>query len=109
MAARLADLPIKRLQLVTASALMDLVSETWAEGLLRRCRSAGADVLFALSYDGRIEFEPALQDDALVTGLVNRHQRSDKGFGPAMGPSVTDKTRAMLVGSGYRVKSRPSD
>jgi hypothetical protein len=109
MAAGLADLPMKGLRLVTASALLDLVSETWADGLLRRCRSAGTDVLFALSYDGRIDLEPALSDDGLVMGLVNRHQCSDKGFGPAMGPSAPDKTRAMLTGSGYGVEGRPSD
>ncbi len=109
MAARTADLPIEGQWLVTASALLDLVSEPWADGLLRRCREAGTDVLFALSYDGRMAFEPALSDDALVLGLVNRHQRTDKGFGPAMGPYASDRTRAMLIGQGYGVRGRCSD
>jgi len=109
MATRLTELPIEGQQLVTASALLDLVSESWAEGLLRRCQAAGTDVLFALTYDGRMAFEPVLGDDALVLDLVNRHQRSDKGFGPAMGPSASDRIHAMLVGHGYRVGSRSSD
>ena len=109
MAARFADLPIEGQRLVTASALLDLISEPWADGLLRRCAAAGTEVLFALSYDGRITFEPVLSDDARVLGLVNRHQRSDKGFGPAMGPSASERTHAMLVDQGYRVERRPSD
>jgi glycosyltransferase involved in cell wall biosynthesis len=40
--------------LVTASALLDLVSERWLLALAARCRHAGAAALFALSYDGRI-------------------------------------------------------
>jgi hypothetical protein len=109
IAARLADLPIEGQRLVTASALLDLVSEHWADAFLRRCRAAGADVLFALSYDGRMAFEPELGDDSLVLDLMNRHQRSDKGFGLAMGPSASARAHAMLVDQGYRVESRPSD
>ena len=40
--------------LVTASALLDLVSEEWLRVLAVRCAESGAAVLFALSYDGRI-------------------------------------------------------
>jgi hypothetical protein len=109
MAARLADLPIEGQRLITASALLDLVSESWAERLLRRCQAAGTDVLFALTYDGRMAFEPVLSDDSMVLDLVNRHQFSDKGFGPAMGPSASDRIHAILVGHGYRVEGRSSD
>jgi hypothetical protein len=109
MAARLNDLPIDGQCLVTASALLDLVSESWAEGLLRRCQAAGTDVLFALTYDGQMAFEPVLSDDSMVLDLVNRHQRFDKGFGPAMGPSASDRIHAMLVEHGYRVEGRSSD
>src|SRR5262252_1729385 len=45
--------------LVTASALLDLVSDAWLETLVARCRDAGVAVLFALTYDGRIDFAPA--------------------------------------------------
>jgi hypothetical protein len=109
MAALIADLPIEGQRLVTASALLDLVSGAWTEELMRRCRTLGTDVLFTLSYDGRMAFEPALRDDVLVLGLVNRHQHSDKGFGPAMGPSASDATQAMLIDLGYRVERRASD
>lgn len=109
MSARSAELPIAGQRLVTASALLDLVAEPWADGLIQRCRSAGTDVLFALSYDGRMAFEPALSDDAFVLGLFNRHQRTDKGFGPALGPFASDRIRSILVGQGYGVERRFSD
>jgi hypothetical protein len=95
--------------LVTASALLDLVSEEWLRGLTARCHEIGAAVLFALSYDGRIHFTPEDRDDELVRGLVNRHQRTDKGFGPALGPDATDYADRMLAGLGYQVQRARSD
>src|SRR4051812_25546624 len=65
--------------LVTASALLDLVSEEWLRTLAVRCAQAGAAVLFALTYDGRIVCSPPDPDDAEIVSLVNRHQRIDKG------------------------------
>jgi hypothetical protein len=70
--------------LVTASALLDLVSDAWLRQLVFRCCAHHAAALFALTYDGRLSFEPAERDDALIRDLVNRHQRTDKGFGPAL-------------------------
>ena len=57
--------------LVTASALLDLVSDAWLGRLVARCRASGAAVLFALSYDGRIVCEPGDPDDRAVRDLVN--------------------------------------
>jgi hypothetical protein len=44
-------------------------------------------VYAALSYDGRIAFEPFDATDDAVIAAVNQHQRTDKGFGPALGPA----------------------
>ena len=54
----------------------------WLRALAARCRESGAALLFALSYDGRIQCSPEEPEDAEVRDLVNRHQRTDKGFGP---------------------------
>ena len=95
--------------LVTASALLDLVSEEWIRDLAQRCRAAGTDVLFALTYDGRIECDPVDVDDARVRGLVNQHQRGEKGFGPALGPEATRVAEACVRAEGYDVAVAPSD
>lgn len=95
--------------LVTASALLDLVSETWLRSMLTACASARASVLFALNYDGRIECSPAEPDDEYVRTLVNRHQRTDKGFGPALGPEAAGAAAAVLLELGYEVVVERSD
>ena len=95
--------------LVTASALLDLVSEAWVRALARQCRAAGVAVLFALSYDGRMTCEPADADDERVRALVNRHQRGDKGFGPALGPEAAGVAEACFRTEGYTVQVAPSD
>lgn len=95
--------------LVTASALLDLVSDRWLRAVADRCRGAGAAVLFALTYDGRMHCAPEEPEDAAVTDLVNAHQRMDKGFGPALGPAGCDAAERCFTGLGYRVERAPSD
>jgi hypothetical protein len=96
-------------ELVTASALLDLVSETWLRALVARCRERGAAVLFALNYDGRTHGSPEEPEDAAIRDLVNRHQRTDKGFGPALGPDAADAAERCLTSLGYLVRRAPSD
>jgi SAM-dependent methyltransferase len=95
--------------LVSAAALLDLVSAEWLAGLLQRCCASRAIVLFALSYDGRIDFEPGDPDDETIRSLVNRHQGTDKGFGPALGPAAAAFACGRLAALQYHVLSAPSD
>lgn len=109
LAAALESLAFPEGGLVTASALLDLVSGPWLTQLAERCRKARAAVLFALTYDGRAACRPAEPDDARVLALVNRHQRTDKGFGPALGPAAADCAAAQFTQAGYRVRRARSD
>lgn len=95
--------------LVTTSALLDLVSESWLASLVRLCRDSRAAVLFALSYNGHMSFEPAVKDDGIVHSLFNRHQRTDKGFGPALGSDAANATMALLEQAGYDVRADSTD
>jgi hypothetical protein len=94
--------------LVTASALLDLVSDRWLRAVADRCRSTGAAVLFALTYDGRMHCAPEEPEDATVRELVNAHQRLDKGFGPALGPAGCGAAERCFTSLGYRVERAPS-
>ena len=95
--------------LVTASALLDLVSETWLRELADRCRRSGAAALFALTYNGQSSCVPVEPEDELVRHLMNRHQRTDKGFGAATGPAATDDAARCFSAVGYRVRRESSD
>jgi hypothetical protein len=95
--------------LVTASALLDLVSEAWLHALADRCAPHRSTVLFALSYDGRIECSPGDEHDAAIVALVNDHQRTDKGFGAALGPDATACAERCFVDAGHHVERARSD
>jgi hypothetical protein len=94
---------------VTASALLDLVSPAWAEGLVRRLAAAHVPALFALTYDGRLEWHPEDEGDRAMTERFNRHQRTDKGFGAALGPDGVPFLAGRLEAEGCRVELAESD
>lgn len=97
------------MSLVTASALLDLVSESWLNGLIACAWETDCNLLFALSYDGRAELRPAHPLDPDLIGWVNRHQRRDKGLGSALGPDAARIAARRARAVGYRVRSAASD
>jgi len=96
-------------KLVTASALLDLVSERWLRAFARRCRLSCAAVLLALTYDGRIRCSPEEPEDETIRALVNAHQQTDKGFGAALGATACGWAEQCFTGLGYHVQRGPSD
>ncbi|RZI78197.1 MAG: SAM-dependent methyltransferase [Variovorax sp.] len=102
-------LPLAGAQLVTASALLDLVSAPWLDALMQRCQDAGAAVWWALNVDDRLVWTPGDADDALVHGQFLAHQQRDKGFGPALGGSAAALAARHLARAGWRVAQARSD
>jgi hypothetical protein len=102
--------------LVTAAALLDLVSKSWLETLVGACADAGAAALFVLSYDGQVGWERASGAgslevsalDTLVLDAVNRDQQRDKGFGPALGSLAGVTAERLFRAAGYRTWLEPS-
>ena len=105
----LAGADLAAFDLVTASALLDLVSADWLDRLLAQGAAAGCAFLFALTYDGRVRWSPQDAEDAAVVAALNRHQRSDKGFGPALGPDAASHAEHALTARDYRVSTAASD
>lgn len=95
--------------LVTASALLDLVSNDWLRRLAARCAEAEASILLGLTYDGRIRCEPPEPGDERVRALVNRHQHRDKGFGPALGPDAATRVIDVFAAHGYTLRAETAD
>ena len=96
--------------LVTASALLDLVSTRWLDALAARCRASGAAVLFALTYNGESRCLPVEPEDDIIRDLMNRHQKTDKGLGgPAAGPDAVECAERSFGAAGYQVRRDASD
>ena len=90
-------------ELVTASALFDLMSaefiRTFAASLAKRRLSLYA----ALTYNGLQRWTPRTPLDQAMTGAFHRHQLTDKGFGPACGPTSPVELQEQLASHGYSV------
>lgn len=98
-----ASLPLEGVRLVTASALLDLMTPDWLTALARRLRDAAIPFYAALSYDGIMRWQPSHPDDEAVTEAFNAHQRTDKGIGPALGPDAGDAAAKIFASEGFDV------
>ncbi len=101
------NLPLHNMDAVVCSALCDLVSRGWLEGMAAALR---LPFYATLNVDGRDRFLPPLPGDALVAQAFRRDQGRDKGFGgPALGPkAVAEMTRAFTE-RGFSVQAAASD
>ena len=95
--------------LVTTSALLDLVSDSWLERFVTEAAARRLPVYAALSYDGRTTFEPSAPLDDKIISAVNEHQRTDKGFGPSLGPDAARTAIERFERLGYSVLQGTSD
>ena len=97
------------LDLATASALLDLVSGEWLDRLVVETAARRLPVYAALIYDGRAVIEPCSAGDAEVLAGVNLHQRTEKGFGPALGPTAAARAVERFEHFGYAVVQGRAD
>nr|CAD6607080.1 class I SAM-dependent methyltransferase [Rhizobium sp. Khangiran2] len=104
----IAGLPLEKASVVTASALFDLCSEEFCAALADRLAAAGCGLYAALNYDGVMRWSLEHPLDGQMTDLFNRHQRTDKGFGPALGPDATASLAGHLKARGFTVTTAES-
>ena len=97
------------IDLVATSALLDLVSESWLDRLVVEIAARSMLFYAALSYDGRTKLSPPDPLDAAIAAAVNIHQRTDKGFGPALGPAAAAFAINRFEALGYSVVHGTSD
>jgi hypothetical protein len=97
--ARLTRRDLSPASLITASALLDLLT---ADELVRVLRAgAGRPMLLALTVVGRVALSPADPLDARIEAAFNHHQRRDGRLGP-------DAVAAVREAAPGRVLARPS-
>ena len=107
--ARDLELAVEDVDLITTSALIDLVSVDWLDRLIVEAATRRLPVYAALSYDGRVALSPRDSADDRIVDAVNRHQRRDKGFGPALGPAAVAEALTRFARVGYEVTQGESD
>jgi SAM-dependent methyltransferase len=98
----------KKPDLVTASALFDLISAGWMREFAKKVLATGATFYTVLTYDGRDEFKPPHPFDEPVMRAFDMHQKRDKGFGPAAGPGAAKALAAAFREVGYTVETGAS-
>ena len=105
-------LPLESVSLITASALLDLVSSNFIRDLcqLIKEKNEGRPLGFysALNYDGCIKWTPFHSLDAAILMNFNTDQRRDKGFGPALGPDATDFLKTQFHSTKFQCLSAKS-
>lgn len=74
--------------LVTASAFFDLASSDFIRALARQVANTRAALYATLTYNGVQRWSPHRPSDSQMAAAFNRHQMTDKGFGPAAGPTA---------------------
>jgi SAM-dependent methyltransferase len=97
------------LDLIVMSALLDLVSLEWLDRLAIEAAARRLPVYAALTYDGRTALEPKESVDSEILTCFNTHQRTDKGFGPALGPTAAERAIERFEHFGFRVAQGRSD
>lgn len=96
--------------LITASALLDLVSSRWIEHWVSACRQTEAAVLCAVSVNGQICFHGRSdgEDHDVLRGLA-LDQARDKGLGTALGTQAPRMLIDTLAAHGYAITAMPSN
>ena len=94
--------------LVTCSALLDILTAGEVEALVRACADAGTTALFTLSVAGQVTLDPAQPADAVVAAAFDEHQRRVRDGRRLLGPDAPAVAAAAFEKAGARVVTRPS-
>jgi SAM-dependent methyltransferase len=94
--------------LVTCSALLDLLTFDEVDTLAGACAEARTPALFTLSVAGRVILDPALPEDAAIEEAFNQHQRRTVGGRRLLGPDAPAAATAAFERAGATVITRPS-
>jgi hypothetical protein len=94
--------------LITASALLDLLTEDELAGLVGVCAGVGCPALLTLSVAGRVDLTPADPLDSRVAAAFDAHQRRTTTGDRLLGPDAVAVAVAGFSRAGADVLVRPS-
>ncbi len=93
---------------VTASALLDMLTEDDLTELVTACAAAHCPILLTLSVVGRVALTPAEPLDARLAAAFNAHQRRGMSHGRLLGPEAVTRAVGQFQALGAEVLVRPS-
>jgi len=95
--------------LITASALLDMLTAAEVDRMVAACAGAGCPALLTLSVIGRVELTPAEPLDAEIAAAFNAHQRRTVGDRTLLGPDAVEAAVEAFArrGVGVLVESSP--
>lgn len=93
---------------VTAAALLDLVSAEWLTTLANLVAERRLPLYAVLNFDGVMNWQPPHPADEDIAAAFAAHQRTDKGFGTACGPDAATTLATLLAGHNYDVHTASS-
>ena len=94
--------------LVTASALLDMLTSEELRRLVDTCAEPGCPALITLTVTGRVDLAPADPSDQLFAAAFNEHQRRTSPSGRRLGPDALDAAVDDFTRLGFEVLVRPS-
>ncbi len=94
--------------LITASALLDLLTEEELSRLVDACGGGGCPALLTLSVVGRVRLTPADPMDGRVAAAFDTHQRRSTERGRLLGPDAVARAADEFARLGATVRVRPS-
>jgi hypothetical protein len=105
---RLAHEDLAGAMLITASALLDLLTREELTRLIGACADAGCPVLFALSVTGRVRMIPPDPLDGPIAAAFDAHQRRLTMRGRLLGPDAVNAAVGGFGRLGAEVLVSPS-
>lgn len=89
--------------LITCSALLDILTAAEVDALAAACAQARCSALLTLSVVGEVSIEPADPLDAEIEAAFNAHQRRLHGTRQLLGPDAGEAARQAFEKAGARV------
>lgn len=94
--------------LVTAGALVDLLTTEEVDGIAAACAGAGSPALLTICVVGRVELDPAEPHDTEVMAAFNAHQRRVVAGRRLLGPDAVDTAVEAFGRRGMATAAHPT-
>jgi hypothetical protein len=105
---RLTDGDLAGTALVTASALLDMLTAEEVDRIVAACVGAGSRTLFLISVTGGVRLTPSDPLDDEVAAAFNAHQRRAVAGRHLLGPDAVQACTAAFARHGVPVRVQPS-